>query len=63
MPGNRGTWDNGMYNVKHLHDKFMYWRSFPTDCQLGGKLIEGMGHAGQATASAPGGVPSIPEWS
>ena len=63
MPGNRGTWDDGMNSVKHLRGELTYSRSFPTDCQLGGKLIEGMGHTGQTTASAPGDVPSIPELS
>jgi hypothetical protein len=37
-----------------------YSRSFPTECQLGGRLMDGMGHAGQRTASSPGEVPWIP---
>ena len=40
-----------------------YSESFTADCQLGGKLTEGMGHAGQRTASSPGDVPLIPAWS
>jgi hypothetical protein len=37
-----------------------YSVSFPADCQPRGKFMEGMGHAGQSTASSPGEVPSIP---
>lgn len=37
-----------------------YSISFPTECQLGGRLMEGMGHAGQRTASSPGEVPPTP---
>ena len=35
-------------------------RSSPTERQLEGRLMDGIGHAGQTTASSPGDVPLIP---
>ena len=51
---------NKISENENLYSTFTYSESFLTDCQLGGKLTEGMGHAGQRTASSPGEVPSIP---
>jgi hypothetical protein len=47
----------GKPDSEHKHT---YAVSLPTDFQLEGKLTEGIGHAGQNTASSPGLVPSIP---
>ena len=47
--------ENGLADNESTHSE-----SFPTVCQSGGKLIEGMGHAGHRTASSPGDVPLIP---
>ena len=51
---------DGVCENEQPQSKSAYSVSFPTDCQLGGKLTEGMGHAGQSTASSPDDVPSIP---
>ena len=42
--------------------QYEYTHSFSlsTDCQLDGKLTDGMGHAGHMTASSPGDVPFGP---
>lgn len=47
-------------NIDEMHHCVTYSRSFATESQWGGKLMDGMGHAGQRTASSPGEVPSIP---
>ena len=44
-------------------DEPTYSVSSPADSQLGGRLTEGTGHAGQRTASSPGDVPLIPDLS
>ena len=44
------------------HDESTYAVSFAAVCQFGGKFTDGMGHAGQRTASSPDDVPLIPEW-
>lgn len=51
---------NVVSNNGKVCSSLAYSRSFPIECQLGGRLMEGRGPAGQRTASSPGAVPMIP---